>query len=184
MTARFLSLVSAAFLLAACNSGDSFLEWDEETAAMLAAQEAAAEAAENPDAEGADEPPTLDAGVGLVMTLAIMRDSGELEMGELAIAESTGTSRQAIAALEGGDSCSGGFVATEGQRGTFALSCESGTIWLGDYIFFAEDLGGAQMRDQTGAPARMIYGPDVPQSGMGATEFDALWAARETMAGS
>lgn len=74
MTARFLSLVSAAFLLAACNSGDNLLEWDEETAAMLAAQEA--------------------------------------------------------------------------------------------------------------APARMIYGPDVPQSGLGATEFDALWAARETMAGT
>ncbi|MGY8997612.1 MAG: hypothetical protein ACKVH7_14305, partial [Alphaproteobacteria bacterium] len=144
----------------------------------------AAEAAENPDADGASDQPVLDDGVGIVMSLAILRDTGELEMGELAIAEPTGTSRQAIAVMTGGDSCSGGFVATEGERGTFALSCESGTIWLGDYIFFAPDLGGAQMRDQSGAPARMIYGPDVPQSGMGAGEFEGLWAAREAMAGS
>jgi hypothetical protein len=184
MTARFLSLASAVFLLTACNSGDSFLEWDEETAAMLAAQEAAAEAAENPDVEGADEPPKLDAGVGLVMSLAILRDGGEPETGELAVAESTGTSRQAIASLASGDVCSGGLVATEGERGTFALSCESGTIWLGDYIFFTDDLGGAQIRDQSGAPGRMIYGPDVPQSGLGAAEFENLWSAREAMGGS
>lgn len=110
---------------------------------MLAAQEAAAEAAENPDAEGASGQPVLDDGVGTVMSLAILSDGGELEMGELAIAEPTGASRKAIAAMTGGDSCSGGFVATEGERGTFALSCESGTIWLGDYIFITDDLGGA-----------------------------------------
>ena len=42
---RILGVALLAGLLAACNSGDSFLEWDEETAARLAAEEAAAEAA-------------------------------------------------------------------------------------------------------------------------------------------
>jgi len=40
------------------------------------------------------------------------------------------------------------------------------------------------MRDQTGAPARRIYGPDVPQSGMGVTELDGVWVACDAMAGS
>jgi hypothetical protein len=44
---RLTALALMAGLLAACNTGDSFLEWDPETQAMLDAQEAQAEAAKN-----------------------------------------------------------------------------------------------------------------------------------------
>lgn len=177
MTARFLSLASAVFLLTACNSGDSFLEWDEETAAMLAAQEAAAEQ-EAAGQSGA----AADGDVGLVMPLAILRDSGELEFGELAVVPPSGDSRRATATMASGDICSGGLVGTGDNRGTFALSCESGTIWLGDYIFAQADLGSAVMRDHSSAPARMVYGADAADIGAGLVDFESVWASREAMA--
>ncbi len=183
MLARLASLMFVASVLAACNTGESVFEWDEETTAIMAEREAAAEQSEMDDDEDADSAPALDADVGLVVPMAILRDSGELGAGDLAVAEPTGTSRQATASLDDGDVCSGGLVATDETRGTYAISCESGTIWLGDYIFFfTEDLGAAQMRDQSGNPARMIYGPDVPKEGLDALAFEALWAAREAMA--
>jgi len=88
MTARLIMLLAVTGLLAACNTGESVFEWDEETAAIIAEREAAAEAAEA-EAEGeggADAAPVMDAAVGLVVPMAILRDSGELELGDLSVA--------------------------------------------------------------------------------------------------
>jgi len=181
MAFRLVVLV-AALALASCNTGESVFEWDEETQAIMdarAAEEEAREAGE--DGESASAMAAED-GEALTLPLALLRDSGEMSLGELAVVPPTGESRKATASLATGDVCSGGLVATDGERGTFALSCESGTVWLGDYIFFAEDIGAAQMRDQSGAPARMVYGSDVSRLDVSTEDFENLWAVREAMA--
>tara|TARA_B100000686_G_scaffold347514_1_gene436415 strand:+ start:502 stop:990 length:489 start_codon:yes stop_codon:yes gene_type:complete len=158
------ALLFSTFLLPACNTGGSVFEWDEETAAEA-----------SPDSE-------VNVEGGLLLSMGIPRDSRKLTPGRLYVVPATGPSRQVTASLDDGCCCSCGLVATEEIHGTFALSCDSGTVWLGDYVFFADDLGAAQMRDQSGAPARIVYGTDVPSSGLDAATFESLWSSREATA--
>ena len=202
---RLLGVALLAGLLAACNSGDSFLEWDEETAARLAAEEAAAEAAAErgrmtdeeilaqaqADAEGgavtvpAAEPSADGAPAptgGLQAPLALLAADGRILQGVL-VRSDTGVK----VVWADGVSCSGGLVqesvlddGPQASEGTFALNCSDGTIWLGKYADLAPGQGAWAMRDASGAQARAVYGSDVPASPVDAPAFETIWASRAT----
>lgn len=175
---RYLAPLALAGLLTACNTGDSVFEWDEETAAMLAAQEAEAEAAEgSAEAEAA----AADMGAvpeGAVETpLLLLAVDGTMIQGTL-VREARST--QVRVRRSDGDNCTGGLVEQSPGSGTFALNCESGTVWFGDYSENESGDGAWTMQSSTGIAARAVYGADVAATGASPEAFETLWQARGT----
>lgn len=199
---RILGVALLTGLLAACSSGNSILEWDPETQAMLDAQEAQAEAARN-QASMTDEEilaqaqaqeqgvapaapaavaPTADA---LQAPLVLLDAQGGVEQGLLVRDLAKGTTVQVLWA--DGSSCSGGLVqegtladGPNASAGTFALNCSDGTIWLGKYADLMPGQGAWAMHDAHGLQARAVFGTDVPASPVDAGAFESLWSARAT----
>ena len=192
---RLTALALLTGLLAACNSGDSFLEWDPETQAILDAQAAEAEAAEargqmtdeeilaqaeagtmaEPDAAPAAAP----AG-GLQAPLVLLDAQGGIMQGMLV--RDPGSSQVQVVWADGAQ-CSGGLVRESGEGdaasiGTFALNCSDGTIWLGKYADAMPGQGAWSMRSAGGTQARAVYGSDVPAEGLDAGAFEGVWASR------
>ncbi len=192
---RITALVLLTGLLAACNSGDSFLEWDPETQAMLDAQAAQAEAAQAREqmtdeeilaqaeagtmAEPAAAPAAAPAG-GMQVPLVLLDTQGSLVEGVLVRDPS---SSQVEVIWSDGARCSGGLVKESGEEGaqaslgTFALNCSDGTIWLGKYADAMPGQGAWSMRSASGNQARAVYGSDVP-AGIDAGAFEGVWATR------
>lgn len=195
---RILGVALAAGLLAACSSGDSFLEWDPETQAMLDAQAAQAEAAANQgkltdeeilaQAEAGDQDGTAVTAVepvpvaGLQAPLVLLDANGRIMQGQLVRAD-TGVN----VIWSDGVNCSGGLVkesalddGPQASTGTFALNCNDGTIWLGKYADLAPGQGAWAMRNAQNVQARAVYGSDVPASPVDAVAFETIWGSRAT----
>ena len=196
---RITALVLLTGLLAACSSGDSFLEWDPETQAMLDAQAAEQEAARNQGAmteeeilaqaqagteNAAPEQATVAPAAveGAQTPLVLLDAQGGIMQGMLV--HNTQASSQIQVVWQDGVRCSGGLVEetggedTSASAGTFALNCSDGTIWLGKYADAMPGQGAWSMRSASGNQARAVYGSDVPASGMDAGAFEGVWSSR------
>lgn len=193
---RILALALMTGLLAACNSGDSLLEWDPETQAMLDAQQAEAEAAAGgmtdeevlaqaqADAQGGaadqstDAPAaTAPAAQGSQSPLALLDAQGTMLQG-VVVRDAQATTRIDVV-WDHGVNCSGGLVEESAGAGTFALNCSDGTIWLGKYTEAAPGQGAWSMRNARSEEARAVYGADAAEVG-DATSFESVWSSRPT----
>lgn len=183
---RLTALALLTGLLAACNTGDSFLEWDPETQAMLDAQAAAAEQDAMTEEEilaqaqgqsgGADaSATTVPAARGLQSPLALLDAEGTMLRGAL-VRDAQATSRIDVL-WNDGVNCSGGLVEESDGAGTFALNCSDGTIWLGKYAEAAPGQGAWAMRNARNLEARAVYGADAETVG-DALAFEAAWSSR------
>ena len=192
---RLTALALLTGLLAACNSGDSFLEWDPETQAMLDAQEAQAEAAKN-QGQMTDEEILAQAEAGATVEAApaapAAAPAGAMQV-PLALLDAGGVMMQGVLVRDPASSqvevvwadgarCSGGLVRESGEDGaaslgTFALNCSDGTIWLGKYADAMPGQGAWSMRSAGGVAARAVYGSDVAD-GMDAVTFESVWSSR------
>lgn len=183
---RLTALALLTGLLAACNTGDSFLEWDPETQAMLDAQAAAAEQDAMTEEEilaqaqgqsgGADaSATTVPAARGLQSPLALLDAEGTMLRGAL-VRDAQATSRIDVL-WNDGVNCSGGLVEESDDAGTFALNCSDGTIWLGKYAEAAPGQGAWAMRNARNLEARAVYGADAETVG-DALAFEAAWSSR------
>lgn len=194
---RLTVLALLTGLLAACNTGDSFLEWDAETQAMLDAQEAQAEAARNQgtltdeeilaqangESGAAAQSTAAPAAVaGPQIPLVLLDAQGGTQRGMLV--HGSEASSQIEVLWEDGSHCSGGLVGDAGNAdtatgtGTLALNCSNGTIWLGKYASAAMGQGAWSLRSASGMQARAVFGADVPAGPVDAGAFDGLWASR------
>lgn len=187
---RRLAPLALIGLLAACNTGESFLEWDPETQAMLDAQAAEAEAAAGGDvvAEG-EEGEMAAAAVPAAMPegatqtpIVIVSDGGSVSDGVLLRNASGTRSNQVEVRWSSGVACTGGLVEQQaadesgaGAAGTMALNCDDGTVWIGDFVATDAGHGAWTLRNGSGTTARALYGDDV---GTDPAAFDALWASR------
>ena len=184
---RLTALALMAGLLAACNTGDSFLEWDPETQAMLDAQEAQAEAAKN-QGQMTDEEILAQAQAGATVEavpagaaqvpLVLLDEGGGLMQGMLL---RDPASSQVEVLWADGARCSGGLVRESGEEGqssagTFALNCSDGTIWLGKYADAMPGQGAWSMRSAAGIVARAVYGSDAAD--LDAAAFEGVWSSR------
>jgi len=191
---RLLVPLALAGLLAACNTGESFLEWDPETQAMLDQQAAEAEAAAGTTtaagAEGAEgeaggeamaAPAAMPEGATQTPIVIVAADGAPSE-GTLLTNASGTRSNQVQVRWASGVSCSGGLVEQAaadatgaGGGGTMALNCDDGTVWIGEYTTSGAGQGAWTLRNGSGTTARALYGADV---GADPAAFDALWATR------
>lgn len=185
---RRLAPLALIGLLAACNTGDSFLEWDAETQAMLDAQAAEAEAAAAggqavEGGEGAAEAVPAAMPEGATQTpIVIVSDNGSVSDGVLLRNASGTRSNQVEVRWSSGVACTGGLVEQQaadesgaGAAGTMALNCDDGTVWIGEFAATGAGHGAWTLRSGGGATARALYGDDV---GTDPAAFDALWASR------
>lgn len=185
---RLTALALLTGLLAACNTGDSFLEWDPETQAMLDAQQAAAEQDAMTDEEilaqahaqegaGAANAPaaTVPSAQGLQSPLALLDAEGAMLQG-VVVRDAQATSRIDVV-WNDGVNCSGGLVEESDGAGTFALNCSDGTIWLGKYAETMPGQGAWSMRNARSLEARAVYGADAEAVG-DAMAFEAVWSSR------
>jgi hypothetical protein len=185
---RWMMPLAIAGLLVACNTGDSIFEWDEETAAMLAAQEAEAGGHARVGEDAASEiaqaaPAAMPEGATATPIVIVAADGSPTEGTLLRNASGT-RSNQIEVRWSSGTACTGGLVeqaaadeAGAGGAGTMALNCTDGTVWIGDYVATDAGRGAWTLRNGSGTTARALYGDDVAAD---PAAFDALWAARGT----